>query len=151
MVAGFDMLWGMSESDVTAWARDHKACFQLGPLVEMRGSESIQVGFTLDLYARLPPHPLEGDQRAKTEALWERLRTIAESLAPEGGPARLEVEKRPIAAYLRPENAMDPEIGLRARIFHAAGYFTAVTPAERDRLSVVERQLTGMGLRSGRW
>ena len=63
----------------------------------------------------------------------------------------MEIEPLRIAAYLRRENEMKPEIGLRARVFHGDEYFKAVTPDERKRLSEVERRLTGMGLRAEHW
>ena len=36
-----------TESDDAAWARTHRACFQVLPLVEMRGNAKMQVGFIL--------------------------------------------------------------------------------------------------------
>ena len=53
------------ESDDAAWARAHRACFQVGPLVEMRGSQKIQVGFTIDLYAALPVDKAAGAERSE--------------------------------------------------------------------------------------
>jgi hypothetical protein len=119
----------------------------------MRGNAKIQVGFTVDLYAALPVDKEPGASRIEeSKRLWERLRTIVESLRPpEGGTARVEIEPLRTAAYLRPENEMEPEIGLRARVFHGDEYFKAPTADERKRMSAVERRLKEMGLRADHW
>jgi hypothetical protein len=142
-----------TESDDAAWARAHRACFQVGPLVEMRGKEKIQVGYTVDLYAALPDDKAPGAERLEeSRRVWEHLRAIMESLTPvKGSTARVEIEPFRIAAYLRRENEMKPEIGLRARVFHGDEYFKAVTPDERTKLFEAEQRLTSMGLRAGHW
>lgn len=142
-----------AESDDAAWARTHRACFQIAPLVEMRGSETIQVGFTVDLYAGLPVDKTPGKERTEeSRHIWERLRAIVESLAPaEGSEIRVEVEPPRATAYMRPENELKAEVGLRARVFHGRDYFKAPTAAERAGLSAAERKLVAMGLRAGHW
>ena len=140
------------ESEGAAWARAHRACFQVGPLVEMRGKKKTQVGFTVDLYAALPEHMAPGPERiAEAGRIWERLRGILDSLPRAESTTRVEIEPFRVAAYLRPENEMKPEIGLRARVFHGDGYFKAVTEDERKRLSEVGRTLAATGLRPDHW
>jgi hypothetical protein len=142
-----------SEDDTAAWARLHRACFETTPLVEMRGGERIQVGFTVDLYAALPTERAPGaERRADALPILARLRAIAESLTPaEGRSTRVEIETPRDAVVRRPENVLEPEVSVRARIFHGDDYFAAVTDDERDRVSVVDRTLTALGLRSGHW
>jgi hypothetical protein len=142
-----------TESDDAAWARAHRACFQVGPLIEMRGNQKVQVGFTADLYAGLPMDKAPGDERQEeSRRIWERLRAIVESLAPaEGSGIRVEIDPWRTAAYIRPENEMKPEVGLRARVFHSGDYFAATTADERARLSAAEQKLVAMGLRAGHW
>ena len=142
-----------TESSDATWARDHRACFQIGPLVEMRGKEKMQVGFTVDLYAALPLDKAAGPERLEeARRIWERLRTIVESLAPaEGSTARVEIEPFRTAAYLRRETEMKPEINLRARVFHGDAYFKSPTEDERKRLSAVEERLKAKGLRADNW
>jgi len=143
--------------DVAAWARTHKAAFEATALMEMHGSERVQIGFTVDLYALLPMDKSPGDERRELGmAMWKQLRAILQEAvqqagAPSGGQARLEVEPMRVAAVLRPENEMQPEVNLRARVFHADDYFTSVSLADRDRLSVFEKKLSAMGLRAGHW
>ena len=141
------------ENDVAAWAKTHRACFKADPLIEMRGSERLQVGFTLDLYARLPMEKAPGAERREAGgALWKRLRTILESaLAEAGMEARVDIEAMRSGAVLRPENEMQPEIALQARVFHGQGSAKAVTPAAREHMSALEKKLVAMGLKPGRW
>jgi hypothetical protein len=144
-----------TEIDVAAWARTHKAAFEVTPLMEMHGSERVQIGFTVDFYALLPMDKAPGDERRELGmAMWKQLRTILDQAVgqrEQGGQARVEVEPMRVAAVMRPENEMQPEVNLRARVFHAADYFASVSPADRDRLSVFEKKLSTMGLRAGHW
>ena len=142
-----------TEIDIAAWARTHHACFETTPLIEMRGSERVQVGFTVDCYALLPIDKAPGEERREAGiAMWKQLRTILDAAArQEVGQARLEIEPMRVAAVLRPENEMQPEVNLRARVFHADDYFAPVSPAERDRLSSFEKKLVAVGLRAGHW
>jgi hypothetical protein len=142
-----------TDSDDVSWARTHRACYDVAALTEVRGRKQVAVGFTVDLYAALPLDVPAGPERqAEAARIWQRLRTILESVVPaDTGGARIEVEPRQAAAFLRRENQLQPEIGLRARVFHGADYFAAVTADERTRLSVLERALKEKGLQAGHW
>ena len=121
--------------------------------MELVKGRRLHVGFTLNLYARMPLEQGPGpERRADAAKVWQGLREIADSLAPEpGGRARLEVEAPRTAAFLRPESQMRPEIGLVARVFHGDDYLAEVTPEERDQMGAVGRRLTEMGLKQGHW
>ena len=144
----------MSETDDTAeWARAHQASFETEPIIEVRGSEKIQAGFVLTLYARLPMELPPGEERRMAgDALWERLRAVL-TLALEGQGSEdvtLEVEPPRSAAVLRPANKLQPEIALRANVRHKEG-FQAVNADERRRMSAFEKKITALGLRAGHW
>lgn len=144
----------MSENDDTAaWAKAHEAAFETEPIIEMRGSEKIQAGFLLSLYARLPMDLPPGEERrAAGDALWQRLRAIL-ALALEGQgneDVTLDIEPPRTAAVLRPANKLQPEIALRASVRHKEG-FQAVKADERQRMSAFEKRITAMGLRAGHW
>jgi hypothetical protein len=136
-----------------AWARTRQACFELTPLTEMRGSDRIQVGFTVDLYALLPMDTDRGEERGKVFLeTWTQLKTILQTATEGmGGGARMEVEPMRLAAVMRQQNKLQPEVNLRARVFHGDGYFTAVTQEERDRVPVLEEKIRNLGLRQGNW
>ena len=138
----------MTTDDDVAWARAHGAAFDTEPLIEMKGSERIKVGFTLTLYARVPMEKAQGaPRREESREILGRLRAIAESLQPESGSrARIEIEPTRPAVALRPESGLAPEVSLQARIFHGDDYFAPVTPEEGKRMSRVDRELEAKGL-----
>ena len=141
-----------TETDNDAWARDHQACFELTPLVEMRGSERIQVGFNVDLYARFPMDKERGEARTHAAVeIWTHLRTLLEAAAQvRNGNARMEVDQMRPGAIMRQENKLEPEVNLRGRVFHAE-YFAPVTEEERARLPSFEERLRALGLRVRTW
>jgi hypothetical protein len=142
-----------TEDDVVAWAKANRAAFEVAPLIEMHGSARIQVGFTIDLYARWPQDKAAGaERRDEAAAVWERLRSILESVVPkQESNARVEIEPMRGAAHLRPENEMEPEIALRARVVHGDDLWKAVTPEERQGMSAFEKKLVAQGLKAGHW
>lgn len=139
--------------DVAAWARDHRACFEIAPLLERVKGSRVQVGFTVSLYAQLPLEAAPGAER-RTDAgrVLEGLREIVEILVETGsGKGRVEIESPRTAAFFRPENDMQPEIALTARVYHAEGYLTEVTSEERDAFGGAITRLGQMGLKRGHW
>jgi hypothetical protein len=136
-----------------AWARDHEACFEVTPLIELAKGQKVQVGVTIALYARLAMEKAPGqERRADASDIWKGLREILETLVPkEGSSVRLEVDAPRLAAFFRPENEMKPEIGLTARLFHGDDYLGEVTADEREKLTVVARRLMELGLKQGHW
>ncbi len=136
---------------VQGWAREHKAAWEVTPLVEMHKGERIQVGFELELYARVPAG-VEPTDEVALEELWDRLREIAESLLPLAGErGRIEIDPFEAAVRRRPEAELAPEVLLQARLFHAADYFTAVAEADRQRIRPIEERLSALGLRARSW
>ncbi|HXY39691.1 MAG TPA: hypothetical protein VEQ10_08480, partial [Vicinamibacteria bacterium] len=114
------------DAETQQWARANKACWELRPLVEMHEGQRVQVGFELDLYAQVGAS-LSASAEDRLEALWQRLRDIAESLPALLAPgARIEVEPFEAADRLRPETAFAPEVMLQARLIHASDYFAPV-------------------------
>lgn len=139
----------LNETDVPAWSKEHKACFEITPMIEMYEGQKLQVGYEVNLFAQIVPGP---DSARLFGETWEKLKGIAQMLLPpEATKARLEVAPYRPAARLRPENEMAPEVMLGARIFHAAEYFKTVTEQERAALSGLEKRLTALGLKQGHW
>ncbi len=138
-----------TDAETQQWARANKASWELRPLVEMHEGQRVQVGFELELYARLPD--LSSEEESPMEALWNRLREIAESLpAVLAKGARIEVEPFEAADRLRPETGFAPEVMLQARLIHASDYFAPVGEADRQQVKPVEDRLSGLGFRQ-RW
>ena len=146
----------MSEptSDVAAWARTHRARFELEPLVELIEGKQIQVGLTVFLYARFPSGEKDSAaRRARAGEIQVGLRDIVQKLKPGGdSAARMEIQPPRQAAVLSPQGGMEPEIVVEARFFHAGDYTKEVTREEKDKLlSGIRHALTAAGLREGQW
>ena len=149
------MMRAMAKSDAewAAWAKQHKVAFEVVPLVELRGKEKLQVGFTLNLYGAVPMELPPGDERERGMAtLMEELGGfVAEVAASEARGSRIEPEAPRAGAVLRPENELHPEVSLSFRIFHSDEYMTQVTDKDREGLSRVEKIFTAKGLKHGHW
>jgi hypothetical protein len=139
------------ETDATAaWALEAKAAFELAPLFEPAQGGREQVGFELELYARIPGGLAAPD--AVVERIWRRLCEIAESLAPFAGEqGRVEVEAFDRADRLRRETGFAPEVLLRARLFHGGRYPDGVADDERAHRRQLEARLVALGLRPRSW
>lgn len=139
-----------SEADWVAWTREHRVAYELAPLVEMRGSDKLQSGFTLTLYAAAPMDKAPGAERQEAgRRLWDELRALAEAAVPPAErTARVELDP-PHTALMRPENEFKPEVALTWRIFHPE--LTPVTAEDRERLAGLEKRLAALGLKRGRW
>jgi hypothetical protein len=132
-----------------AWASENRAAWEIAPLYEMHKGERLQVGFELELYARIPGGTPPDD---RLEAIWERLREVAESLLPLAGEkARIEVDPFEATGRLRPETNFAPEVLLQARLFHASDYFAPVQEADRGQIKPIETRLCELGLRRRCW
>jgi hypothetical protein len=140
-------------AECRAWAQHVKAAWEVSPLVEMERGTQVQVGFELELYARIATEvPPSGEGEDAGEAIWDRLREIAESLLPlAGADARLEVDPFEAAARLRPETQFAPEVLLSARLFHGSDLLAPVQPGDRERLKPVEDRLLELGLKARSW
>ena len=145
----------MSETDSVQWARAHRACFETEALIEMVGGQRSQIGFTLQMFASLPMGLPPGEERRKAGAeIQAKLKSLLDEAtraqAAEGeGEARVEIEPDR-GVVLRPENKMEPEVALRARVEHSSAA-QPVTAGDKDAMSAFTRKLTAMGLKAGRW
>ncbi len=118
----------------------------------MRGSETIQVGFRLTLYAAVPKDLAAVEEREQAALkVRDELRDLAEAAVPESERAGgLELEP-PHTALLRPENEFRPEFGFTWQIFHGDDYLTPVNAGDREDLARLEKRLVAMGLKHGHW
>jgi hypothetical protein len=144
-------MMGRSDDEWVAWTREHRVAYELAPLVEPRGKDKVQSGFTLTFYAAVPMDKPAGDVRQQAgRQLHEELRALAQAAVPAGERnARVELDP-PRTAVLRPENEFKPEVGLTWRILHA-DESAPVTSQDRERLAQLEKRLAALGLKRGRW
>jgi hypothetical protein len=138
-------------SGIRAWAEEHRAAWDVTRLVEMHEGKPIQVGFTLTLYARVPTEtPPSAERRTAVVGIWDRLRSIMETLA-EHEPRGTDIEIDPYDAeeLYRRETGFEAEVALQARVVHQKDYFQPMD--DPDRLQPIEERLRGLGLRPGHW
>jgi hypothetical protein len=136
--------------DWVEWARTHKACFEIQPLVEVHKGEKLQVGFELFLYAQMPMNAPAAEARPRNLAIWQTLREMLESVVgPANEAARLDVGPLRTAAKLRPETGHAPEVELTARVVRRGSTFEPVPADARDRLAFVEDGLLAIGFHRG--
>jgi len=138
--------------DVATWARAHEAGFEVAPLMEIVKGRQVQLGFEIGLYARLPLDKGPGaERRAEAAKIAEALREIVRTLVPaKGSRARVELEAPRSAVVLEPEGGREPEVAVRARVFHADDYFEEATADEEEKLRAVVQRLAQMGLKERR-
>ena len=140
-----------SDADWVAWTREHRVAYEIAPIVEMRGSERVQPGFTLTFYAAAPMEKAAGQERhAAARELREQLAALAEAAVPAAerqGRVRLEP---PRTAVLRPENEFKPEVGLTWQVYYQ-GDPRQTTEEDRQRIADFEKRLAALGLKRSRW
>jgi hypothetical protein len=140
-----------SEGEWAVWAREHRACFQNAPLIEVVKAERVQVGFSLTLYVAAPLEAAPGPERTQAiTKLWDELKELADDIAPpEERSARVQPEQA-ARVVLRPENEFKPEVGLTFHVFPRQAALAGVSNADRERMAQVERRLLAHGIKQGR-
>ena len=139
-----------TEAEWASWARERRACFQAVPMIEDVRGEKAQVGFSLTLYVAAPLESAPGPQRGEAVAkLWDELKLLAADVAPdEQRTARVQIEQS-ARVVLRPENEFKPEVGLTFHLFPRGQSMAAVTQADRDRMTQLEKRLLAFGVKQG--
>ncbi len=141
-----------SAAERAAWAKENRVAFEVGPLVELRGQDRVQVGFTLTLYGAFPADEPVAARREASRRLKEEMRAfLEEEITPGEGVARTEWQESGTEIVMRPQNELKPEVGVTLRIFHADEYMKSVTAGEREGLARFEKKLMEKGLRQGHW
>jgi hypothetical protein len=75
---------------------------------------------------------------------------LAQDIAPEDQrTARVQIEQS-ARVVLRPENEFRPEVGLTFHLFPRGRSMAAVTQADRDRMTQLEKRLLAFGVKQGR-
>jgi hypothetical protein len=139
-----------TEAEWASWAREHRACYQVAPIVEYVRGNNVQVGFSVTVYVAAPLESKAGPQREQAVArLWDELKLLAQDVAPEEQrTARVQVEQS-ARVVLRPENEFKPEVHLTFHLFPRGLSMEAVTQADRDRMAQLEKRLQAFGVKQG--
>jgi uncharacterized protein YecE (DUF72 family) len=143
----------MTEAEWTEWSRTHKACWEVGPLVDLHEGRKVQVGFEFSIFAQFPATVTSSDERMVAfPKLRAQLEELAAAVFPAEGPvARFEVAPIETAVRLRSEAEFAPEMLLTVRVFHKQEYFQAVDASARQRLAPLEDRLKAHGLKARAW
>lgn len=131
-----------SDRDVAAWARAHSAYFEVEPLLEVVRDLRVQVGFTINLYARLPKDGIPAERWVQAAQTRAKLRQIFRLLGPEG---TLEIQP-PRTAVSLSLVAHVPEVAVSARVFLGEDHF-ALMNGEESRVYAGARRLVEIGLK----
>jgi hypothetical protein len=143
----------MTDEQWREWTRTHQVCYNVQPLEEMHGGELVQVGFEVELAARLPSatEGIESRRRA-TRAVLNTLAELAERVFPaEGDIARSELAPVRAVAQLRRDTGRQPEVRRTVRIYRKQDSFRSVAEGDRQRLGPFERRLQELGAKRGAW
>ncbi len=140
-----------TEAEWARWAREHRACFQVAPIVEDVQGDKVQVGFSVTVSVAARLESKAGPQRQQAVGkLWDELKLLADDVAPpEQRTARVQVEQS-ARVVLRPENEYKPEVNLTFHVSPRGLSMEAVTQAGRDRMAQPEKHLHAFGVKQGR-
>ena len=142
-----------SDQEWQEWARTHRACWEVQPLIELHEGHRTQVGFEFNVFAQFPDSASGPDERKEA---FPKIRAKLEELAERTFPAdttvaRFEADPVQTAVRLRPETEFAPELQLTVRVFHKADYFQKVADGDRKSLAPLEERLKALGLKAKAW
>ena len=139
-----------TEAEWSAWAREHRAAFELDPLIELVRGATVQVGFSLTIYVAAPMEEAPGQRLEAVRRLWDELKELAEDVSPEAQrTSRVQLDQA-ARVVLRPANEFKPEVGLTFHVFPRGESLASVTPEDRERMTRLEKRLLSFGLKAGR-
>ena len=73
----------LTDEQWRAWAREHKVCYEVRPLLQKDGEELVQVGFEFEIAARLPKGAGPGGSRQQmTQHLLRAMAQLAAGCFP---------------------------------------------------------------------
>ena len=141
-----------SDADWVAWTREHRVSYELAPLLETRGGDKVQSGFTLSLYAAAPMDKAAGAERQEAgRKLWDELRPSPRSRSRSRSGRRASELDPPRTALLRPGERVQARG--RADLAHlpARANPRRSRPRTAIALASLEKRLAALGLKRGRW
>ena len=142
----------MTDDEWRRWAREHRARYEVRPLVAMQGDQRVQIGFEFELAANLPAPITPGESREP--AIRHVMTTLGELarlvLPAEGEVARSELAPSQGVVQLAKETGFRPEVRRAVKIVHREDVWRAVEEGDRDRLAPFERRFKELGVKSGR-
>lgn len=143
----------MTDEQWREWTRTHHVSYQVQALQQSQGGQIVQVGFEIELAARLPNAPEEGESRRHaTRAVLVTLTELATRVFPaQGDIARFELAPFQPVAQLRTETGFEPEVRRVVKVYHKEDAARSVADGERQQLGPFEQRLQDLGVRRGAW
>ena len=143
----------MTDDEWRDWAREHRARYEVRPLVAMQGDQQVQVGFEFELAASLPDPTAPGESREP--AVRDVLTTLGDLarlvLPAEGEVARSELAPaRGLVQLSREtgETGFRPEVCRAVKIVHRENVWRPVEAGDRERLVPFERRFKELGVKT---
>ena len=147
-----DLATEMTDDQWRAWTCEHKACYEVRPLMHKRGDQLVQVGFEFEIAVRLLEKDEGGPREQATREVLGNLAYLTKRVFPvEGDIARFELAPFQPVAQLRKETGFQPEVRRVVQIYHKRDYLQSVADGDRQRLNPLERQLQELGVKAGSW
>ena len=142
----------MTDEQWRDWTRDHQVCYEVRPLVGMKGQNVGQKGFEVELAARLAePSTDAGARREATRAVLITLGELATYVFPnQSDEVRFEPAPFQPVAQLRPETGNQPEVRRSIQISYKDSSH-GVAAGDRGRLGRFEERLKELGVKQGAW
>jgi hypothetical protein len=137
-----------SNDPLPAFIRDHRVHFDVTQEITFRGSERLEVGYVIHLWALHPKGARALPGCAKCEELVARLREIALAVVPAGPrPTVPLVEPFEHALYDSKDVPGADEVMLSMRLAHREEYAASVDACEERCLKEIRTKLESLGVR----
>ena len=141
----------MTDDEWREWTREHRARYEVRPLVAMQGGRQVQIGFEFELAASLPAPTTAGESREPAiRNVMTTLGDLARLVLPaEGEVARSELAPPHGLVQLSKESDFRPEVRRAVKIVHREDVWRAVEEGDRARLVPFERRFRELGVKAG--
>ena len=143
----------MTDDEWREWAREHRAQYEVRPLVAMQGDQQVQIGFEFELAASLPAPETPGESREPAiRNIMTTLGDLARLVLPAGGEvARSELTPSRGLVQLSKETGetgFRPEVRRAVKIVHREDVWRPVEAGDRERLVPFERRFKELGVKA---
>jgi hypothetical protein len=143
----------MTDDEWREWTREHRARYEVRPLLAMQRDQQVQIGFEVELAASLPARTTPGESREPAiRSVMTTLGDLATLVLPaEGTLARSDLapSRGLVQLSKEPEEiSFRPEVRRAVKIVHRDDVWRPVEEGERELLVPFERRFKELGVRS---
>ena len=143
----------MTDDEWREWTREHRARYEVRPLMAMQRDQQVQIGFEFELAASLPPATAPGESRAPAlRNVMTTLGDLAKLVLPaegEQGRSNLAPPRGLVQMSKEPgEIGFRPEVRRAVTIVHREDLWRPVEDGDRELLAPFERRFRELGVRA---